>query len=148
MSDKKSDPLAMWHTMLGEMEKNYNAFATQAMTPVGTGYAPRWSRDGRHIAFTGEVYEFNPGLLYYNPLYVMDADGRNVRRVTHARIDNVAYTVVDWSGDGTHVLANVRTYADPSLTRPRYALRWIELDNGALTVLPAGYAEAGGWFVH
>jgi len=32
MADKNSDPLAMWHTMLGEMEKNYNAFATQAMT--------------------------------------------------------------------------------------------------------------------
>jgi hypothetical protein len=32
MADKSNDPLAMWHTMLGEMEKNYNAFATQAMT--------------------------------------------------------------------------------------------------------------------
>jgi hypothetical protein len=32
MADKNSDPLAMWHSMLGEMEKNYNAFATQAMT--------------------------------------------------------------------------------------------------------------------
>jgi len=32
MADKSSDPLAMWHSMLGEMEKNYNAFATQAMT--------------------------------------------------------------------------------------------------------------------
>ena len=32
MADKNNDPLAMWHTMLGEMEKNYNAFATQAMT--------------------------------------------------------------------------------------------------------------------
>jgi hypothetical protein len=31
MADKNSDPLAMWHTMLGEMEKGYNAFATQAM---------------------------------------------------------------------------------------------------------------------
>jgi hypothetical protein len=31
MADKSSDPLAMWHTMLGEMEKGYNAFATQAM---------------------------------------------------------------------------------------------------------------------
>lgn len=32
MADKNNDPLAMWHTMLGEMEKNYNAFATRAMT--------------------------------------------------------------------------------------------------------------------
>ena len=31
MADKKNDPVEMWHTMLGEMEKGFNAFATQAM---------------------------------------------------------------------------------------------------------------------
>jgi len=121
-------------------------FATGTITSVGTGYAPRWSKDGRRIAFTGEVYEFNPGLLYYNPLYVMDADGRNVRRVTRARVDNIAYTTAAWADDGIHVLANVRSYADPSLTIPRYALRWIDVDSRVLQALPAGYAEAGAWF--
>jgi Tol biopolymer transport system component len=126
-------------------------FATGAMTPVGDGYgyAPTWSKDGRRIAYTGEVYEFTSGVLrYYNPLYVMDADGRNVRRVTRARVDNVAYTTADWSDDGTHVLANVRTYADVSLTIPRYALRWIDVDSGALIALPGGYADPGAWTSH
>ena len=121
-------------------------FATGALQSVGTGFAPRWSRDGRHVAFTGEVYEFNPGLLYYNPLYVMDANGSNLRRVTRARIDNLAYIAADWSDDGTHVVANARTYADPSLTITRYGLRWIDVANGTLQVLPAGYAETGTWF--
>jgi len=33
MSDKKSsDPVALWQTMIGEMEKGFNAFANRAMT--------------------------------------------------------------------------------------------------------------------
>jgi Tol biopolymer transport system component len=123
-------------------------FATGETTSLGTGYAPAWSKDGKHIAYTGEVYEFDPGLLYYNPLFVMDADGSNVRRVTRARVDNLAYTVADWSDDGTHVLANVRTYADVSLTIPRYALRWIDVDSRALIALPGGYADPGAWSSH
>ena len=31
MADKSSDPAAVWQTMLGEMEKGFNAFASQAM---------------------------------------------------------------------------------------------------------------------
>ena len=32
MADKGSDPVALWHTMIGEMEKGFNAFANQTMT--------------------------------------------------------------------------------------------------------------------
>ena len=32
MVDKGSDPVALWHTMIGEIEKGFNAFANQAMT--------------------------------------------------------------------------------------------------------------------
>lgn len=31
MADKGNDPFAVWQTMLGEMEKGFNAFANQAM---------------------------------------------------------------------------------------------------------------------
>jgi SMC interacting uncharacterized protein involved in chromosome segregation len=32
MADKSSDPVALWQQMIGEMEKGFNAFATQTMT--------------------------------------------------------------------------------------------------------------------
>jgi hypothetical protein len=32
MADKSNDPIAIWHTMIGEMEKGFNAFANQAMS--------------------------------------------------------------------------------------------------------------------
>lgn len=39
MADKKSsDPVAMWHQMIGEMEKGFNAFANKAMV------SPEFSR--------------------------------------------------------------------------------------------------------
>jgi SMC interacting uncharacterized protein involved in chromosome segregation len=31
MADKSNDPVAVWQTMIGEMEKGFNAFANQAM---------------------------------------------------------------------------------------------------------------------
>jgi hypothetical protein len=31
MADKSNDPVALWHNLLGEMEKGFNAFANQAM---------------------------------------------------------------------------------------------------------------------
>jgi hypothetical protein len=38
MADKSNDPAALWQTMLGEMEKGFNAFASQAMA------SPEFSR--------------------------------------------------------------------------------------------------------
>jgi hypothetical protein len=32
MAEKSSDPIALWQTMIGEMEKGFNAFANRAMT--------------------------------------------------------------------------------------------------------------------
>jgi hypothetical protein len=31
MADKSNDPVALWQNMIGEMEKGFNAFATQAL---------------------------------------------------------------------------------------------------------------------
>lgn len=38
MADRGNDPAELWRTMLGEMEKGFNAFANQAMT------SPEFSR--------------------------------------------------------------------------------------------------------
>lgn len=115
-------------------------------TSIGNGYSPRWSKDGRRIAFTGEVFEGGPEFRYYQPLYVMNADGSNVRRVTRSRVDNHAYFAADWSDDGVHLLVNRRIYLDPSLTIPREALRIINVDTLEVTALPQGSAAAGAWF--
>lgn len=120
-------------------------FGTHRVRTVGYGYAPRWSQDARRVAFTGEVFESTPGFRYYNPLYVMDADGGNVRRITRARVDNLAYAAADWSRDGTRLLVNQRTYLDPSLLVPHYALRLVDVATGRVTSLPDGYAGAGAW---
>lgn len=31
MADKETDPVQMWHSFLGDMEKNFNTFSNQAM---------------------------------------------------------------------------------------------------------------------
>ena len=58
-----------------------------------SGADPAWSPDGRHIAFSSE-HEGNWDL------YVMDADGTNLRRLTrHPGFDSGAA----WSPDGHHI---------------------------------------------
>jgi Tol biopolymer transport system component len=122
-------------------------FGTHGLRTLPNGYAPRWSKNGRRIAFTSEVYEINPpSVRYYEALFVMRADGTNVRRVTGSRVNNHADTAVDWSRDGVHVLMNRRIYLDPSLTIPRYSMRKVNVDTGALQVLPDGFAEPGALF--
>jgi dipeptidyl aminopeptidase/acylaminoacyl peptidase len=122
-------------------------FASHALRAIGDGYAPRWSHDGRRIAFTGEVYDMtSTGLRYYEPLYVMNADGSNVRRLTISRTDNHAYTAAQWSRDNVRVLANRRDYLDPSLTVPRFGLRIVNADTRSLRSLPEGYAQPGAWY--
>ncbi len=110
------------------------------------GHAPLFSPDGRRIAFTGEIYEVGPQTRYYEPLYVMNADGSGVRRITDSRVADHAYTAAQWSRDNIHVLVNRRTYTDDSLTQPIFALRMIDANTRALQNLPAGYAEPGAWY--
>lgn len=61
-----------------------------------TAYNPRWSPDGRQIAF--EQFERELG---HSRVYVMDADGANVRLVTTAAGSSFA---PEWSPDGTRLL--------------------------------------------
>ncbi|WP_159015643.1 TolB family protein [Cognatiluteimonas profundi] len=122
-------------------------FNTGRLKSLGRGYAPRWSSNGSRIAFTREVFDFSqPQFHYYEPLFVMDADGSHVRRVTQSRIDNHAYTAAQWSADGVHVLVNRRVYLDPSLTITRHSMRIVNVDTRVVTPVADGYAEPGAWF--
>ena len=61
---------------------------------TGDDYAPRWSPDGKKIAFVSRR-NGNP------EIYVMDADGKNVTRLTY----NLAKDdFLDWSPDGKQIL--------------------------------------------
>lgn len=121
-------------------------FRNGATTALPRGHAPVWSPDGKRIAFTGEIYETGADFRYYEPLYVMNCDGTTVRRLTDSRVDNHAYTAAQWSKDNVHLLVNRRTYADVLLTLPNFALRIVDANTRTLVQLPAGYAEAGGWY--
>jgi Tol biopolymer transport system component len=121
-------------------------FSSGNISILGIGCFPRWSPDGSRIAYTGEVYESAPDFRYYEPLFVMDADGSDARRITATRVDNHIYAPVDWSRDGRRVLANRIVFTDPSVTQRTTSLRVIDVDSGEVTRMPAGYAEAGAWF--
>jgi Tol biopolymer transport system component len=122
-------------------------FRNGAVTTLPTrGHAPLFSPDGKRIAFTGEIYEVGPQTRYYEPLYVMNANGTGVRRITDSRVADHAYTAAQWSRDNIHVLVNRRTYTDDSLTTPIFALRMIDANTKALQQLPSGYVETGGWY--
>lgn len=122
-------------------------FATGATRELGTGYSPRWSPDGRRIAFTGEVYD-TAGTCgcYYEPLYVINADGSNLRKLTISRKANHAYIAAQWSKDNVHVLATRRDFLDPSLTMPQYGLRIVNADTRSLRSMQEGFADSGAWF--
>jgi Tol biopolymer transport system component/imidazolonepropionase-like amidohydrolase len=68
------------------------------LTPVGHQYEsqPRWSPDGRRIAFTSD----RDGL---ENIWVMDRDGQNARQVTRERERQVKAPV--WTPDGEYIIA-------------------------------------------
>ena len=87
---------------------------------LAAGHEPVWSPDGTKIAFVGRGEIRDSGDWYgshgYNEIYVMDADGSNIARITNfdAQEDptyEVAWTISDltWSPDGTQMVFEERT---------------------------------------
>ena len=65
-------------------------------SPTSEERYPCWSPDGSRVTFTSN----RDGT--YN-LYVMDADGKNVRQLTHEKTPSVCY-MPSWSGDGNQIV--------------------------------------------
>ncbi len=65
---------------------------------------PAPSPDGRHIAFTG--HEFTHDTFYEQKLYLMDADGGNVREIS-GDLDRTPRGV-EWAPDGSGLYFNVQ----------------------------------------
>ncbi len=93
--------------------------ATRLTTARGIDTQPAWSPNGRQIAFTSSR-SGSP------QIYLMDADGSNVRRLTFG---GHFYDEAAWSYDGTRLVCTTRVDG-------RFQLATIDTVSGQETILP------------
>jgi Tol biopolymer transport system component/DNA-binding winged helix-turn-helix (wHTH) protein len=93
-SDRSGKPGQIW---LNSTDGDHPVQLTNIGRHSGT---PRWSPDGRWIAFDARVED-------HAHIYVVDAEGRNLHAITHGDSDNY---VPSWSRDGRFIyFASPRT---------------------------------------
>jgi tricorn protease len=103
--------------------------ARRLTTHAGAEYFPRYSPDGKSIAFTGE-YGGN------RDVYVIPADGGEPRRMTwHPDPDEV----IDWTPDGKKIIYRSRA-ANDSTSGFEWHLFTVAVDGGDPEPLPLGWA--------
>lgn len=103
--------------------------ARRLTTHAGAEYFPRYSPDGKAIAFTGE-YDGN------RDVYVIPSDGGEPRRLTwHPDPDEV----IDWTPDGKRII--FRSHAGNDTTSGfEWHLFAVPVDGGEPEPLPIGWA--------
>jgi Tol biopolymer transport system component len=97
----------------------------------GLAFSPSWSPDGKQIAFSTleEPEEGAPRIS----LHVMDADGKNVKRLGDG-------TMPAWSPDGKRILF---TALDKEGAEPRLSV--MDAGGGNMKVLGSGKSMMGAW---
>jgi Tol biopolymer transport system component len=111
---------------------------TQKTVPTSTeDHAPTWSPDGRRIAFQRtNTIASPPGR---SAIYVMDANGTHVRRVTPLAFDA---SNPRWSRDGTRILFNDVAESSPGKDANIYTVRVDGTGLTRLTHYTGGSAQA------
>jgi len=103
--------------------------ARRLTSHAGLEYFPRYSPDGKMIAFTGE-YGGN------RDIYVMPADGGEPRRLTwHPDLDEM----IDWMPDGKRILFRSRARNDTTSGFESH-LFTVAVDGGDPELVPVGWA--------
>ena len=96
--------------------------------PVDGVLSPSYSPDGKHIVFTGMVQGVTD-------LFIVDADGRNIRHITNDRYGDL---MPSWSPDGSHIaFATDRGRTNlASLKLGKLQIAVYDVNTGAIDVLP------------
>lgn len=104
------------------------------------GSSPRFSPDGRKIAFHRKVD--TPDFRDFGAIYVMCADGTDVRRITNTIVPDDFYSVADWSADGSQLLLNRKRNTDQGQS---YTIHIIDLKTQRISYVATGTAGKGAW---
>ncbi len=125
----------------GKSSSSQHFYNLWVINPDGTGqiqitkdidvHRPRWSPDGRWIAFDGPIAYEEPEPEY--ELWLMDGTGSALKRLTSNTINKVSEAMPAWSPDGNCIFFIRGT----SFTRGEYEVWTISLVNGAQTNLPS-----------
>jgi Tol biopolymer transport system component len=103
-------PDGQWLTYYVYGDQQFDLFVSKASGPEGLRQltndeamdrAPRWSHDGRRIAFFSN-------LTGKNEIWTVNPDGGDRRQMTFSRQDQPGYLDPSWSRDGTRMLFSFR----------------------------------------
>jgi serine/threonine protein kinase/Tol biopolymer transport system component len=111
----------LWQSKIDASEK-----VQLTLAPMQTGM-PRWSPDGKRIAFMGRL----PGKFW--KIYIVSADGGNLQQMTSGAGNDAD---PNWSPEGNQIVFGGEPSLETSSQSPKEALRILDLTTGRVSVIP------------